>query len=144
MKDINNLCTYNVWSGTDYSNDLTGYTLGQMEAYSQEEYSITGERSLKAKSKINTYNAINLSTINVNEGDTLTGKIQVYHPQGGQINLRLSWSGGIISSDFNISNKTQSISISNEFTEEKSVNFILVLRSDTDLVYLDNIKLVKS
>ena len=52
MKDTNNVLGHNVWSATEYSNDITGFNKGAgINTYSINTYSTVGEHSLKITNK---------------------------------------------------------------------------------------------
>jgi len=52
VKDINNILDYNVWSATDYSNDITGFNKGAgINLHSTNTNSTVGEHSLKLTNK---------------------------------------------------------------------------------------------
>lgn len=89
MKDTNNLIDYNNWSGTDYTQDITGiYINGDATAASTTNYSTTGESSLRIKNPdVSRWHSVDLFKI-ASPQRLVTGTLEIYN-KGCSVHVHL-------------------------------------------------------
>lgn len=80
MKDTNNLVDYNCWSGTDYTNNTTQFSFLGTTGISSNEWSYTGENSLKV-STTQASQAFDIQHRVVGLGGTVTISFAMYNPE---------------------------------------------------------------
>lgn len=81
MKDTNNLYNYNVWSGTEYNNNIDDFDKTEnIQLTPSNDFSSIGENSLKITCA-QTYDFIELQKITgPTEGKTFTVSLVIYNP----------------------------------------------------------------
>ena len=88
VKDNNNLLDYNVWSGTDYQDNIGTIAGHKTLVTSSNDYSTNGEKSFKITFTGNSFEYINFQTITGIVNKTYTGHIKVLNI-GGPCTFRL-------------------------------------------------------
>lgn len=141
MKDNENLLDYNVWSGTDYNNTITGfYPIGNALIQSTNEFSNIGEYSYKIiRTNDDVSRVLGLAINNLTEPTNLTITLTVYNPNN---NIAFNFNDGEIISSIIIpsSSTPKRISLTAETTKNK-IDFVGVLNNKQYLTYIDNIKI---
>ncbi len=139
VKDTTNLLDYNIWSGTDYNQNSSGFTIVRCTAESNNNWSTIGESSLK----ITTNDSANWSYVDACRLTGATGTINttldVYAPKGG-INIVLYAGCNISSVSVPANDIIQKISLSG--TLPSSYNYLAIRmfpRDDNVPYYVDNI-----
>lgn len=137
MKDTNNLLPYNVWSGTDYNQNITGFTRNPI---SSNNWSYDGERSLKlTRTGPNIVDYISDHDITL-PTDNYKLTVKIYSPEGtGRVMVKY----GTDSTSyvmFQPSNQIQTLSIQVDNENIRGVRFL----SDTmnASIYIDDIALI--
>lgn len=89
VKDKNNLFDFNVWTGTDYLNDTSGFRTFQLgDFYSSDEWSGIGDKSIKIISE-GIHDSILLTPEQeVNVDDYIVGYVTIYN-HVGDVHVRL-------------------------------------------------------
>lgn len=135
VKDKNNLVDYNVWSGTDYLKNITGFTKSPT---SSTDWSSNGERSLKLTRTSDNYNDYTTeSYFNLPAGNYLF-ECKLYSPNAnGRLTLFLGSEN--VSIDFYKSSNVQNISFT---IDNDSFNGMRVsIYSSLESVYLDDVNI---
>ena len=139
MKDTNNKLDYNVWSGTEYNQGTSGFTIVRCTAESSKNWSSISESSLK----ITTNDSTNWSYIDACRLTGLTGTItatlDVYAPKG-DISIVLYAGVNLVSVVVPESNTVQKINLSG--TLPSNYNYLAIRmfpRVDNVPYYIDNI-----
>lgn len=138
VKDNNNLLNYNVWSATDYTETITGFT---NKPISSNEWSYTGERSLKLTRLSSTYGDYTTQHIQeLLEYNNYKLTIKVYSPTGtGRIQLFHGTDATTTYVDINQSNQIQTLEIQVNNTPFRG--FRLLSYIDESSIYFDDITL---
>ena len=146
MKDTNNLLDYNVWSGTDYANDITGiYINGNATAESNNTFSVNGESSLKiTNTDVSRWNSVDLFRIS-SPKRVVSGKFRIYNPECDVVvNLFHTTEGVLISQVTVPQNKVpREISISGDTSNISGYISIRIFPRDINNspVYIDDVSL---
>ena len=89
VKDKNNLFDFNVWTGSDFKNDTSGFKTTQLDnIYSSDEWSGIGKKSIKIISDGNNDTVIMTPEQQVNIDNFIVGYVTVFNPTG-EIYIRL-------------------------------------------------------
>ena len=141
MKDTNNIETYNIWSGTDYTENTTNFTKGTgIQLNNSKEWSSNGESSLKIERIADSsYHCDTSHLSNVNAGETLTYSCIVYSPNI-KVNVRLRGNGEDLASvSVPVSTKPILISLSASVPEDYGYMCLRFLPTSRDSLFVDNI-----
>ena len=147
MKENQNTLDYNIWSGTEYKNNLEDiyYIPNTVKANPSTVWSSIGEQSLHLTTTTDGYQAVTIKQLTSTINKTMTIECDILHQKGGTCQLRIRQSDDTLT-DVNIpvNTDTQHISLSKQITADGTVQVILILRNSTDEVYTDNICLTTS
>ena len=147
MKDTTNLLDYNVWAGTDYLNNTSGFnknTMNKIEV--SNTFSSIGENSLKVISTDNTSKNVRIVEIEgCQSGETYTIILDIINKTSSSAKLRLYQNEGPYYQEVSIpiSDNLQTITLSLSMTRNSNLR-AMVLLSESCYVYLDNIQLFKN
>ena len=147
MKDTTNLLGYNVWAGTDYLNNTSGFnknTMNKIEV--SNTFSSIGENSLKVISTDNTSKNVRIVEIEgCQSGETYTIILDIINKTSSSAKLRLYQNEGPYYQEVSIpiSDNLQTITLSLSMTRNSNLR-AMVLLSESCYVYLDNIQLFKN
>lgn len=147
VKENQNTLDYNIWSGTEYKNNLEDiyYIPNTVKANPSTVWSSIGEQSLHLKSTTESYQLVLLKQIVLSSGTTVTAECDILHPKGGTIQLRIIQSNSSYNDvDIPVNNSPIHVSVSKLITESKTINIALILRDDDDEAYVDNVRLTTS
>lgn len=136
IKDKLNLLNYNIWSGTDYLKNITGFTKNPT---SSTEWSINGERSLKLTRVAENYNDyITEITPNLPVGNYLL-TFKLYAPNtNGQITVFTNAETLTVGYAKNNNPQTISITIIDNTINMMRISIYVSLES----IYLDNLSII--
>lgn len=148
VKDKENLLPFNVWSGGEYNNDLTGITLNNMIGTVTKEWHINGESSFKFISNDNVSN-FRIDLIYTSVGNTLILSIDCLNTQYTMVLKFYQLRGSAVLNQKSLSiptsNNSQNISLST--TTLENITSIRVLVESTNhigqTILVDNIQLSK-
>ena len=137
MKDTNNLLDYNIWSGTDYNNDITGFN---KTPTSSNEYSSIGENSLKLTRTTDDYNNYTTEHMKSLPSNNYRLTVDVYSPKAtGRIVIFIGDDNQVMT-NFGSSPNVQSILLQADNTNFRG--FRLLNDTKGQSIWLDNISLV--
>ena len=147
MKENQNILDYNVWSASEYKNNLEDiYHIPDMvNANPSTIWSTIGEQSIHLTSTTNGYRGVIIKQITSTSNKTMTAECDILHQKGGTCQLRIRHPDDTLT-DVNIpvNPDTQHIKLSTPITTDGTVQVILILRINTDEMYIDNISLTNS
>lgn len=90
VKDKNNLFDFNVWTGSDYKNDTSGFETNQLDNFnSTEEWAGIGNKSIKIGSKGDCNSVLLTPEQQVNIDDFIVSYVTVFN-QYGEVFVRLN------------------------------------------------------
>ena len=137
VKDKSNLLDYNLWSGTDYLKNITGFT---KHPTSSTEWSVNGERSLKLTRTSDQYNDYTTEWFqSIPTGNYLV-TLKLYAPNtNGQASLFVG-ANESIHVGYSKSNTVQNISIS--VTDNNIIGMRISVYSSLESVYLDDLSVI--
>ncbi len=141
MKDTNNIETYNIWSGTDYNENTTDFTVGSgANMISSKEWSVIGESSLKIERMGDSSFFSDTSRLtDVTVGKTLTYSCVIYSPNI-EVNIRLRGKGNnLVSVTVPVSNNPTLVSLSAVVPENYDYMFLRFLPASKGSLFVDNI-----
>jgi len=144
VKENQNQMEHNIWSGTEYKNNLEDidYITNTLNANQSTYWSSIGETSLHLKSTINSYQHAIFKKINVEQDTNLTVECDILHKTGENIQLRIFQdTANFTDVDIPINNNPMHASVSSLITKSQTIHILLILRNNTDEAYIDNIKL---
>lgn len=141
MKDTSNLLSYNLWSGSEYSEDTSEIIPNGLTITPSSEFATIGEKSFKiTRTGTNNYLTIYITNLLTNN-KTYTVYIDVYSPTStGSIILRDG--AGTNSISYSAINSVQTVSLSKQFSTSSNCSIQLIC--STGPVFIDNIRLVES
>lgn len=147
MKDKTNLLSFNVWSGTEYSNNNSNLTFDgtKFNLKTSNDFSSNGECSLKIISTQDpTYNYIRLYTGSTVTGETYNGSIHILNKTIPKLTLRIIENNTNLMTDVIIvkSDNIQEINVS-RLVNDSNISFSLIYGANipSGVVYIDNIRL---
>lgn len=137
MKDTNNLLDYNIWSGTEYTHDITGFSKTPI---SSNEYSSIGENSLKLTRTTDDYNNYTTEYMKSLPSSNYRLTVDVYSPQAGGRIVMFTGDTEQVMTSFSPSPNVQSISLQANSTNFRGIR----LMNDTkgQGIWFDNFSLV--
>ena len=147
MKENQNQMDYNIWSATEYKNNLEDiYSIQDtIKANPSTKWSSIGEQSLHLTATTNSYQAVLIKQISMNNNISITAELDILHKKGGNNQLRITQADNTYT-DVNIpvSANPQHISLSKQITVEGTVKIFFIMRDNSDEAYIDNISLTAS
>jgi len=147
VKENQNTLGYNVWSASEYKNNLEDiyYIPNTVKANPSTIWSTIGEQSLHLTTTTDGFQAVIIKQITSTSNKTLIVNCDILHQKGGTCQLRMVETGNIYTEvNIPVNSDTQHISLSKQTTVDGTVQVILILRSNTDEIYIDNISLTTS
>ena len=144
VKENQNRINHNLWSGTDYENNLNGTVAysGKLNVEPSNNWSDIGETSIRYESTKDEYQGITLYKNYVNTGEVATANITILHPTGKQFYIRLYEKSEILT-DIAVpeNNKPINIQISRTVTIGEELSLTIFTRKTNNKAYIDNIRL---
>ena len=137
MKDTNNLLDYNIWSGTDYSNDITGFSKTPI---SSNEYSSIGENSLKLTRTTDDYNNYTTEYMKSLPSSNYRLTVDVYSPQAGGNLVMFIGDTVQVNVVFNSSPNVQSLSLQANNTNFRGIRLLNYTKGQS--IWFDDFSLV--
>lgn len=137
MKDTNNLLDYNIWSGTDYNNDITGFN---KTPTSSNEYSSIGENSLKLTRTTDDYNNYSTEHMKSLPSNNYRLTVDVYSPKTSGNLVMFTGDADQVNVLFNPSPNVQSLSLQANNTNFRGIRLLNYTKGQS--IWLDNISLV--
>lgn len=137
MKDTNNLLDYNIWSGTEYTHDITGFS---KTPTSSNEYSSIGENSLKLTRTTDDYNNYTTEHMNSLPSNNYRLTVDVYSPKSGGNLVMFTGDTDQVNVLFNPSPNVQSLSLQANNTNFRGFRLLNYTKGQS--IWLDNISLV--
>lgn len=144
MKENQNRINHNLWSGTDYENNLNGTVAysSTLNIKLSNDWSDIGETSIRFESTKDEYQGITLYKNYVNTGDVATANITILHPTGKQFCVRLYEKSRVLT-DIVVpeNNKPINIQTSRTVTTGEELSLTIFSRRTGNKAYIDNMKL---
>ena len=145
VKDKDNLFDFNVWSGSDYSNDTSGFDKFQVENISSsDEWSSFGNKSIKVECNgLEKYQALVTPKQKINVGDFISGYVTVFNPEGDVI-VRLYESSKSKFTDVTVPASRNPSQIRIDRTSISEEMQLLVISRVEQTFYADNFVFIRS
>lgn len=141
MKDTNNLLTYNVWSGTEYANNIDGFVNTDLKIKGTNQFSSIGESSLQIiKDGPNNWCNIDITSLITSNGN-YTFKCNIYSNSEGYVCLRQG--SNLFNIYFDKSKSIQTIIGSINFIQNINT-YIQLVNDGNGEIYFDNLQFIKS
>lgn len=145
MKDNNNLCDYNVWSGTDYNkNTQSYYNTSACNINSNNNFSINGEHSINfSTNESSSWPYLDCGRISGISGK-ITAELTVYAPKGYiRAVLYANPNENIVITDVYQNDKPQKIVLSGDIPANyQYLTVRLFPRNDNVTYYVDDITFI--
>lgn len=141
MKDTNNLIPYNIWSCSEYENNINGIMPNDLKIHPSSNFSTIGEQSLKINyNGGNNWLNIDISQL-ITSNSLYTVELDVYSPESnGSITLREYNSTTVIA--FSQQETIQTISLTKSFSQVSGTYVQILCREN--YFFVDNISLKKN
>lgn len=138
VKDKENLLPYNVWSGSDYTNNIEGFYAPVHIISSSDEWSNQGNKSLKIISETLDYSYTRFYFITATEGDKFNVTLKALNNSGNTLVLRVIETTNSHFQDVEIpsSSETQLINTNFTSTTDGVINFLIITRTNI-ISYID-------
>ena len=141
MKDTNNLLDYNVWSATDYNNNLNGFENMDLKLKGTNLFSTIGESSVQIiKDGLKNWCNVDVTSL-ITSNSTYTFKCDIYSNSEGYVCLRQG--SNLFNIYFDKSKNVQTIIGSMEFIQNTNAHIQLVNAGNSE-IYFDNLQFIKS
>ena len=151
VKDKDNILSHNVWSATDYNNNINDFTpKSTITASSSSEWVVNGFHSLKIVSEQSStiWQSIKIYVSDLNKDDEVNFKCKVLNKNDSfcQLTLSENVNGSYSHSEtvnVPISEDTQEISISNYIISQEITNLIISSNMSIGEIFIDDLFLQK-
>ena len=143
IKDKNNLVSYLLWSGSDYSDNFTNIISGCSLKRSSFK-PVNGDCDIEVISTVEGYQHVRLGSLDASPDEVYTGTVCIYNNSSSKVHLRLIEQETNSFNDVYIqpNNSIQKVTITRTITSTSTLMFYLVLREPAT-VHIDNITLTR-
>lgn len=141
IKDKNNLASYLLWSGSDYSDNFTNIISGCSLKRSSFK-PVNGDCDIEVISTVEGYRHVRLGSFDASPDEVYTGTVCIYNNSSSKVHLRLIEQETNSFNDVYIqpNNSIQKVTITRTITSTSTLIFYLIIREPAN-VHIDNITL---